>query len=452
VPRIPIGRSTASPDALVLVSLGVLILASVALATYTTSVQERGDDLRAEAARISPAVRASQELIVAVSVEEELHGRAATAGERERNVGIRRGAIAVLDSVTRELGGNARAVYLDLSGSLREWETLETSAAPSASPTNGPSDGAVQPLFRTILRDGTELQRVLYAELEQRRADVDSAERLDWYYTLGLVLVALTASVVISLLVNRIRYLGQVSEQRRVEAEAAVADRARLIRGITHDLKNPLGAADGNAQLLEMGIGGELTAEQGERIKRIRRTIGSAVAIVSDLLELSRAEAESLHIERAPTELGPLLQEVVEDYRSQVEASGITLRGEVPPDLPACDTDARRVRQILSNLLSNAIKFTPPGGHIVLAAVVAGSRQEQRVEIRVSDTGPGIRPEEQDRIFEEFFRGGDPVTRPAGSGLGLTISRRLARLLGGDLVLKSAPGKGATFQLSVPVR
>ena len=285
--------SPASQDVLVLISLGVLVLASVALATYTTSVHERTSKLIEEAtALISPGVRATEDLIVAVSVEEELHGQPGASEERARNAGNRRAAMAQLDAVTDRLGGEARSRYDALSTSLERWEVLTGNADNGGALLESSDAGAseLRPLFRTILRDGTELQRTLYGELERARSDLDSAERLDWYYTIGLALVALTASVVISMLVRRIRYLAQESEQRRLEAEAAVTDRARLIRGITHDLKNPLGAADGNAQLLEIGIGGELSGAQREMINRIRRTIGSAVAIVSDLRELSRAE------------------------------------------------------------------------------------------------------------------------------------------------------------------
>ena len=258
-----------------------------------------------------------------------------------------------------------------------------------------------------------------------------------------------------SLALRKLFFLEE-AERRRQEAERSVEARARLMRGISHDLKNPLGAIDGYAQLLESGVRGELTPEQRESVQRIRRAVRSALSIIDDLVELSRAEAGQLRIERAPTRVDELARESAEEHRAEAEAAGLDLRVEVPEELPPVSTDAKRVRQILGNLLSNAVKYTPEGGQVSVRAEVKADGPAQRpgrwLAITVSDTGPGIPEEARERIFEEFYRLPTPEGREEeGAGLGLPISRRLARMLGGDVTLVSEVGRGSAFTLWLPL-
>jgi signal transduction histidine kinase len=454
------GGSPRLQDRILHLLLGILVVASVALAALTTTIHVSTGALRSKRqALISPGVRSAQDLIIGVSLEFEAFVRYELGRETEaltdfRRHGVaRRSAMLHLDTVARQVGGDAWPQYQDLAGSIERWEALVARISDAGAPADDSDDQdrELDALSRAILVDATTLERTLYGELDRARAQIDAAEQLDWYLTLGLALVSLTASLFIAWLVRRIRYLARISEMRRSEAVKANADRARLLRGITHDVKNPLGAADGSAQLLEMGIGGSLSEVQRDTIRRIRRGIGGALTIVSDLLELSRAEGDSLAIETVPTDLGALLTETCEDYRPQAEASGVTLTTGIGPELPVLVTDDRRVRQIVGNLLSNAIKFTPPKGRISVSAEVRRVGSVQAVAIDVRDTGAGIPHEEQDRIFEEFYRAGAPGSRPAGTGVGLTISRRLARLLGGDLGVESEPGSGSVFTLWLPM-
>lgn len=238
------------------------------------------------------------------------------------------------------------------------------------------------------------------------------------------------------------------AERRREELERVTESRTRLMRGFSHDVKNPLGAANGFAALLEEGIGGELTGSQRQSVQRIRRSIQMSLRLIDDLLELARAESGQvdLHIQRV--DAADLAREVAEDFRGQVDAAGLALEACVPGSLPA-DSDVTRVRQIMSNLVSNAVKYTPSGKITVAAARKARPQHGgEWIALSVTDTGPGIPEDKRETIFQEFTRL-DP-SAPHGAGVGLAISRRLARLLKGDVTVDSEPGRGSTFTLWLP--
>ena len=245
------------------------------------------------------------------------------------------------------------------------------------------------------------------------------------------------------------------AEARRGEIARVMESRSRLMRGFSHDVKNPLGAADGYAALLEEGVVGELAPEQRAVVGRLRRSIRNALALIDDLHEFARAEAGHVELDRAPADVRALACELVEDYRASAAGAGLALAAELPDALPAVETDAVRVRQILGNLLSNAVKYTEQGGVTVRVARRAEGPDGAPsgdvgawLAIAVADTGPGIAPDEQPRLFREFSRlheGDKP-----GAGLGLAISQRLAHALGGTITVESDVGRGATFTLWLP--
>ncbi|HEX7089692.1 MAG TPA: GAF domain-containing sensor histidine kinase [Longimicrobiales bacterium] len=241
------------------------------------------------------------------------------------------------------------------------------------------------------------------------------------------------------------------AQRSRDEVLRAAERRARLIRGFSHDVKNPLGAASGQLALLEEGVAGALADAQRDAVSRARRAVEAAVDLIDDLVDLVRAEAGQLSIERQPTDVSRAAAEMAEEYRPQAEARRIELRVEVAGRPRPIDTDPSRVRQILANLLSNAVKYTPEGGRITV-------RVEERADgapapgawlaVDVANTGPHIPPEKQEFIFQEFTRL-EPGGR-RGGGLGLAISRQVARALGGDVTVRSEPGEGPTFTLWIP--
>jgi PAS domain S-box-containing protein len=252
-------------------------------------------------------------------------------------------------------------------------------------------------------------------------------------------------------LLDREREARAEAERRREELERVTESRTRLMRGFTHDVKNPLGAADGYAQLLEDGILGELSAKQVESVQRIRRSIQTSLHLIHDLLELARAEAGQIELELVPTDIAELVRETAEDFRAQAAAAGLGLEVRTAEGLPT-RTDPARVRQILSNLLSNAVKYTPEGGITVEAGLRtdgSGPRGGEWIAIGATDTGPGIPAGKRELIFQEFTRL-DPEAQH-GAGVGLAISRRIARLLGGDITVESEVGRGSTFTLWLPL-
>jgi PAS domain S-box-containing protein len=245
------------------------------------------------------------------------------------------------------------------------------------------------------------------------------------------------------------RRLDEERERRREELERVTESRATLMRGFSHDVKNPLGAAMGHAQLLAEGILGELSGRQRESVERICRSIDTAIRLIHDLLDLARAEAGQIEVESVETDVGRAAREIAEDFRAQATAVGLALDVRAPDGLRA-DTDPTRLRQILANLLSNAVKYAPQGQVTVDAEFRAsgGPRPGAWVALRVTDTGPGIPEDKREQIFQEFTRL-DPEAQQ-GAGVGLAISRRIARLLGGDLTVESEVGRGSTFTLWLP--
>jgi len=253
-----------------------------------------------------------------------------------------------------------------------------------------------------------------------------------------------------SLALEKVRTL-EAANAARERLERVMKSRSRLIRGFSHDVKNPVGAADGYASLLHDGIYGELTPVQRDSVERMRRSIQAALALIRDLNELAAAETGHLTLTIEPVDIRELIHGLVEDYQATAHAAGIELRGRTATGAPAVSTSGIRVRQIVSNLISNAVKYTSGRAVTVSGRLVAEGPAGERgpwMRIDVSDEGPGIPPEKQEFIFEEFSR--IAPEHKSGAGLGLAISRLLAQALGGHLTVDSAVGVGSTFSLWLP--
>lgn len=277
--------------------------------------------------------------------------------------------------------------------------------------------------------------------------------------TLGIV--AVLTMLVIAWFARRERALGRElaragaeegrlrseSERRREEMERLTAEKGRLIRGFTHDVKNPIGAADGYLQLLAEGMMGPLNDKQRLSIERAHRSLATALNLIGDLLEISRTDAESLLIARAPTNVCDLAIEAVEEWRAQAEAKKLRIAVECADDVPSIVSDPARVRQVIGNLISNAVKYTSAGS-VVVRVATAGADASSVITVAVTDTGPGIPPDRLHLLFREFVRL-DPTAAP-GVGIGLAISQRIALALGGSIEVSSEVGRGTTFTLSLP--
>jgi signal transduction histidine kinase/DNA-binding NarL/FixJ family response regulator len=231
-------------------------------------------------------------------------------------------------------------------------------------------------------------------------------------------------------------------QQAKDVAEAANAAKTRYLVAVSHEIRSPLNAIYGYAQLLER----EDAIPPAEAAGVIRRSAEHLTNLVEGLLDISRIESGVLKFRQDIVRLPGLLDHVVDMFRMQAAAKGLSLDYTVEGRLPAfVRTDEKRLRQILINLLSNAIKYTQRGG-----ATLSVRYRSQIAFIEVRDTGIGIAPEDQERIFEPFERGSSPETAlEPGIGLGLAITRVLARILGGEVTVSSVAGQGSSFQLQL---
>ena len=254
------------------------------------------------------------------------------------------------------------------------------------------------------------------------------------------------------------------AEAARLEAAEASRAKSGFLATMSHELRTPINAMLGYTQLLDLGLAGPLTDQQREYLERLALSSHHLLGLVNDVLDLSRIEAGETRVAHHDAWTGPAVHAALELVRPQAAARGVRLVDVGPAEqgLPYVG-DEDRVRQILVNLLSNAVKFTAEGGTVTVTcdwlAETPPATDSLRdphgagpwVSVRVADTGIGIPPEEQDRIFEPFHQVDHGHTRSAGgTGLGLAISRQLARLMGGDLTVESAPGAGSTFTLRLP--
>lgn len=240
----------------------------------------------------------------------------------------------------------------------------------------------------------------------------------------------------------------QESELRRAELDRITDSRTRLIRGFTHDVKNPLGAADGYLQLFEADVMGELTAVQRAGVGKARRALSSAFALIEDLLLLASTEAGNLSLQKVAIDLRSIVEGAVEEYRAQAEAKGLFLTLEQGKEPRIIQTDPHRMRQILGNLISNAVKYTPGGGITVRLGrrwTDSGGDAKASLVVEVSDTGRGIPVDRREYVFEEFTRLDPHAT--TGAGVGLAISRRIAQALGGNITVEAGDSGGSKFVL-----
>ncbi len=223
--------------------------------------------------------------------------------------------------------------------------------------------------------------------------------------------------------------------------------KADFLSTMSHELRTPLNIVNGFSDMLLNSA--TLTEKQQRWAANISTSGKQLLVLINEILDLAKLEAGKMALKPESVEMPAFCEQAAMLFRPQAEHKEIELRVQVAPDWPAIRQDLGKLRQIVSNLLSNAVKFTPDGGRITLSASHLGDK----LILAVSDTGVGIPPEEQEMIFQKFRQASNPLTREqGGSGLGLSIVRELAKLLGGNVALQSNVGRGSTFTLTVLAR
>ena len=242
------------------------------------------------------------------------------------------------------------------------------------------------------------------------------------------------------------------AQQEELAAQAdelREADRLKdqFLSILSHELRTPLSAVLGFASILDDEVAGALTPRQHAYMGKILAGTEMLLALINDLLDMSRIQAGKFRLEPEPLSLGGPIREALSTVSALVEQKGLRLSSDVPDGLPVVEGDPQRLSQVVLNLVGNAIKFTPRGGAVAVRACAA----DGGVRVEVSDTGPGIAAELRARLFEPFFQADGASTRPAaGTGLGLAIARALVEAHGGVIDVDSTPGVGSTFWFELP--
>ncbi len=235
-------------------------------------------------------------------------------------------------------------------------------------------------------------------------------------------------------------------ERKSVELEAAGRHKSEFLASMSHELRTPLNAVIGFSEVLLERMVGDLTERQEEYLRDIWSSGKHLLELLNDILDLSKVEAGRMRLESSAFLVEEALESGLTMMRERALAKGVTLVLDVASDVGVVETDELRFKQVVLNLVSNAVKFTPTGGEVAVRAVRSG----RDLVVTVVDTGVGVAPQDRERIFESFQQGGRAAGRQEGTGLGLTLSKRIVALLGGRMWLESEVGVGSTFGFSVP--
>ncbi|HAL25220.1 MAG TPA: hypothetical protein DCP25_00565 [Chloroflexi bacterium] len=232
------------------------------------------------------------------------------------------------------------------------------------------------------------------------------------------------------------------------DLEAANRHKSEFLSNMSHELRTPLNAIIGFSEVLLQRLFGDLNERQADYLQDILDSGKHQLALVNDVLDLSKVEAGRMELQLSTFSLEAAIDNGITMLRESAARGDVVLEVECDPRVDSIEADERKVRQVLFNLLSNAVKFTPKGGTVS----VRTRARSDAVEISVDDTGVGIAPEDQGRIFEEFGQAKDGKSREGSTGLGLTLAKRFVELHGGSMTLRSAVGQGSTFTFVLPLR
>ena len=345
-----------------------------------------------------------------------------------------------LRDVPRDVVFSTQGSKSILARSYRERRTVHV-ADVAADPTVSDSKSMLEIGARTglgvpLLRGEEVLGVVILVRLEVRPFDAREIELVESF--------ARQAAIAI----ENVRLFNEIQE-KSAQLEVANRHKSEFLANMSHELRTPLNAVIGFSDVLIQRMFGELNEQQADYLEDIRSSGTHLLSLINDILDLSKIEAGRMELELAPFSLVAALNNAVTLVRERAQGHGIKLELDVAPALDTVVADERKLKQVVVNLLANAVKFTPDGGTVRLHA----ERDNGHVRLAVHDTGIGVAPEDQERIFEEFQQAGHQTERSReGTGLGLALSKRMVELHGGTISLESEPGKGSTFTVALPLK
>jgi signal transduction histidine kinase/CheY-like chemotaxis protein len=401
--------------------------------------------------------------------------------EALRDVGDAVGSSLDPDAVLNSIVSNAVRLTNADGGSIMEYDEHTDAFAVRAAYGSGKT---LLNLLRhiTIRRDATLVGRAATEQRPLQVADLSQVPldpHLEALYRDGwrsmLALPMLRGDLIVGVVVIRRRTAGSFPEDivellqtfaaqssvalvnarlfRELEtksAELGVASRhkSEFLASMSHELRTPLNAVIGFSEVLIDRMFGELNERQDEYVRDIWNSGRHLLELLNEILDLSKVEAGQMVLEPTTFSVEQAIEAAVSLVRERAARHGISVSVGVGENVDTLDADELRFKQVLLNLLSNAVKFTPDGGSVEVRA----ARPGDELMVTVSDTGVGVPPEDRERIFESFQQGGRGVAREEGTGLGLTLTRRIIELFGGRLWLESEVGVGSTFGFAIPAR
>lgn len=347
--------------------------------------------------------------------------------------------------LTQELIGAIRRTPLLLS------ETLVGRAAIQRAPLQVPDlvEGPAEPLREVMVNAGFRAALAMPILREDRIVGgIVVRRRAPGSFPGETVRLLQTFATQSALAIQNARLFSEIEEKNH-ELEVASRHKSEFLANMSHELRTPLNAIIGFSEVLLEQLFGDLNPKQSDYLLDILASGRELLALINEILDLSKVEAGRMELDIGAFSIPEVLESSLTLVREHASRHGIALSLEMTPDIDLIEADELKVKRVIVNLLSNAVKFAPDGSSVGVVARHAG----ENIQISVQDTGPGIRPEDQERIFEEFQQvGQSALRRHEGTGLGLALAKKLVELHGGRIWVESAPGAGSTFTFTLPLR